>query len=97
MSPAAHAPPAAVPVWRRLAVRLAVAFALLTFVSVAIVGGLVRERQKRELEDAVTDGDCQRAAASSLAGNCHDDGNFDPDHLAQVVGDGFSLSALFGT
>src|SRR5437773_12366993 len=42
-----------VPVWRRLAVRLAVAFALLTFVSVAIVGGLVRERQKRELEDAV--------------------------------------------
>src|SRR5947207_14779643 len=41
------------PVWRRLAVRLAVAFALLTFVSVAIVGVLVRERQKRELEDAV--------------------------------------------
>jgi class 3 adenylate cyclase len=40
-------------VWRRLAVRLAVAFALLTFVSVAIVGVLVRERQKRELEDAV--------------------------------------------
>jgi class 3 adenylate cyclase len=39
--------------WRRLAVRLAVAFALLTFVSVAIVGVLVRERQKRELEDAV--------------------------------------------
>jgi class 3 adenylate cyclase len=43
----------ALPVWRRLAVRLAVAFALLTFVSVAIVGGLVRARQKRELEDAV--------------------------------------------
>jgi class 3 adenylate cyclase len=43
----------ALPVWRRLAVRLAVAFALLTFVSVAIVGVLVRERQKRELEDAV--------------------------------------------
>jgi len=42
-----------VPVWRRLAFRLAVAFALLTFVSVAIVGVLVRERQKRELEDAV--------------------------------------------
>jgi len=39
--------------WRRLSVRLAVAFALLTFVSVAIVGVLVRERQKRELEDAV--------------------------------------------
>ena len=41
------------PVWRRLAVRLAVAFALLTFVSVAIVGALVRQRQQRELEDAV--------------------------------------------
>jgi class 3 adenylate cyclase len=43
----------ALPVWRRLAVRLAVAFAVLTFLSVAIVGVLVRERQKRELEDAV--------------------------------------------
>jgi sigma-B regulation protein RsbU (phosphoserine phosphatase) len=48
-------PPArpALPAWRRLAVRLAVAFAALTFLSVAIVGVLVRERQKRELEDAV--------------------------------------------
>ncbi|HTO12754.1 MAG TPA: adenylate/guanylate cyclase domain-containing protein [Candidatus Binatia bacterium] len=56
MTPAPAAPPAArpaLPPWRRLAVRLAVAFALLTFVSVAIVGVLVRERQKRELEDAV--------------------------------------------
>ena len=43
----------ALPLWRRLAVRLAVAFALLTFVSVAIVGVLVRQRQTRELEDAV--------------------------------------------
>lgn len=51
-APAPSARPA-LPVWRRLAVRLGVAFALLTFVSVAIVGGLVRERQKRELEDAV--------------------------------------------
>jgi len=34
-------------------VRLAVAFAALTFVSVVIVGVLIRERQKRELEDAV--------------------------------------------
>ncbi|HET7341825.1 MAG TPA: adenylate/guanylate cyclase domain-containing protein, partial [Methylomirabilota bacterium] len=50
-SPGAVRP--ALPLWRRLAVRLAVAFALLTVVSVAIVGGLVRERQKRELEDAV--------------------------------------------
>jgi class 3 adenylate cyclase len=41
------------PAWRRLAVRLAVAFAALTFLSVVIVGVLVRERQKRELEDAV--------------------------------------------
>ncbi|HEU4371722.1 MAG TPA: adenylate/guanylate cyclase domain-containing protein [Methylomirabilota bacterium] len=47
------APRAALPAWRRLAVRLAVAFAVLTFLSVAIVGVLVRERQKRELEDAV--------------------------------------------
>ena len=44
---------ARLPVWRRLAVRLAVAFALLTFVTVAIVGALVRARQTRELEDAV--------------------------------------------
>jgi class 3 adenylate cyclase len=43
----------ALPGWRRLAVRLALAFAVLTFLSVAIVGVLVRERQKRELEDAV--------------------------------------------
>jgi class 3 adenylate cyclase len=43
----------ALPPWRRLAVRLALAFALLTFLSVAIVGVLVRARQKRELEDAV--------------------------------------------
>jgi class 3 adenylate cyclase len=41
------------PLWRRLAVRLALAFAVLTFLSVAIVGVMVRERQKRELEDAV--------------------------------------------
>jgi class 3 adenylate cyclase len=52
MSPASSARPA-LPVWRRLAVRLALAFALLTFLSVVIVGALVRERQKRELEDAV--------------------------------------------
>ncbi len=46
-------PREALPPWRRLAVRLALAFAVLTFLSVAIVGVLVRERQKRELEDAV--------------------------------------------
>jgi class 3 adenylate cyclase len=43
----------ALPPWRRLSVRLALAFAALTFLSVAVVGVLVRERQKRELEDAV--------------------------------------------
>jgi class 3 adenylate cyclase len=43
----------ALPAWRRLAVRLAVAFAALTFLSVAIVGVMVRARQKAELEDAV--------------------------------------------
>jgi class 3 adenylate cyclase len=43
----------ALPAWRRLAVRLALAFAVLTFLSVAIVGVLVRARQKAELEDAV--------------------------------------------
>lgn len=52
MTPETSARPA-LPPWRRLAVRLAVAFAVLTFLSVAIVGVLVRERQKRELEDAV--------------------------------------------
>jgi adenylate cyclase len=52
MAPASSAR-SALPPWRRLAVRLAVAFAALTFLSVAIVGVLVRERQKRELEDAV--------------------------------------------
>jgi class 3 adenylate cyclase len=52
MDPASPPRPG-LPAWRRLAVRLAVAFAALTFLSVAIVGVLVRERQKRELEDAV--------------------------------------------
>jgi adenylate cyclase len=51
--PPASSARTALPPWRRLAVRLAVAFAALTFLSVAIVGVLVRERQKRELEDAV--------------------------------------------
>jgi hypothetical protein len=52
MDPAASARPA-LPAWRRLAVRLAVAFAALTFLSVAIVGVMVRARQKAELQDAV--------------------------------------------
>ena len=43
----------ALPLRRRLAVRLALAFALLSFLSVTVVGLLVRERQKSELEDAV--------------------------------------------
>jgi class 3 adenylate cyclase len=49
----ATSPRPALPAWRRLAVRLAVAFAGLTFLSVAIVGVMVRSRQKAELEDAV--------------------------------------------
>ncbi len=53
MTNAASSPRPALPVWRRLAVRLALAFALLTFLSVTIVGTLVRARQKHELEDAV--------------------------------------------
>jgi class 3 adenylate cyclase len=52
MEPAMSVRPA-LPAWRRLAVRLAVAFAALTFLSVAIVGVMVRARQKAELEDAV--------------------------------------------
>ncbi len=49
----AASPRPALPAWRRLAVRLAVAFAALTFLSVAIVGVMVRARQKAELQDAV--------------------------------------------
>ena len=52
MGPASSARPALSP-WRRLVARLALAFVLLTCLSVGIVGGLVRERQRRELEDAV--------------------------------------------
>ena len=39
--------------WHRLGVRLAVAFALLTVLTVGLVGALVHERQKREVEDTV--------------------------------------------
>jgi hypothetical protein len=39
--------------WHRLAVRLAAVFALLALVTVGVVGVLVRERQKREVEDTV--------------------------------------------
>jgi hypothetical protein len=39
--------------WQRLGVRLAAAFALLTLVTVGLVGALVHERQKREVEDTV--------------------------------------------
>src|SRR5262249_6747318 len=37
--------------WRRLSVRLAALFALVTLLAVGLVGGLVYERQKREVED----------------------------------------------
>jgi len=39
--------------WHRLGVRLAAAFALLTLLTVGLVGALVYERQKREVEDTV--------------------------------------------
>jgi len=39
--------------WQRLAVRLAAAFALLTLLTVGLVGVVIRERHKRELEDTV--------------------------------------------
>ena len=39
--------------WQRLGVKLALAFALLTLVTVGLVGALVYERQKREVEDTV--------------------------------------------
>ncbi len=39
--------------WQRLGVKLAVGFALLTLLTVGLVGGLINERQKREVEDTV--------------------------------------------
>ena len=39
--------------WQRLGVKLAAAFALLTLLTVGLVGGLVHERQKREVEDTL--------------------------------------------
>ena len=42
-----------VKVWNRLSVRLAGLFALVTLLAVALVGGVVYGRQKREVEDAV--------------------------------------------
>ena len=39
--------------WQRLGVRLAAAFALLTVLTVGLVGAVVHERQKREVEDTV--------------------------------------------
>ncbi len=40
-------------IWQRLGVRLASLFALVTLLAVVLVGVVVHERQKRELEDAV--------------------------------------------
>jgi class 3 adenylate cyclase len=39
--------------WQRLGVRLAALFALVTFLAVALVGAVVFQRQKREVEDGV--------------------------------------------
>ena len=41
------------PPWRRLSVRLAALFAIVTLVAVGLVGGFVYQRQKREVEDTV--------------------------------------------
>ncbi|HEV8616571.1 MAG TPA: adenylate/guanylate cyclase domain-containing protein [Methylomirabilota bacterium] len=45
------APP--LPAWQRLAVRLATAFALVTLITVGLLGVVIHERQKREVEDTV--------------------------------------------
>ncbi len=45
--------PRALRPWQRLAVRLATAFALLTFATVGLLGLAIHERQKREVEDTV--------------------------------------------
>ena len=47
-------------------------------------------------QHAIGDGDRQRASAAAFAGDGGDERNLQPRHLAQVVGDGFGLSALFG-
>ena len=50
------APPGPLPAlrpWQRLSVRLAALFALATLVAVGVVGAVIYERQKRELEDTV--------------------------------------------
>ena len=39
--------------WQRLDVKLAAVFALLTLLTVGLVGALVHERQKREVEDTI--------------------------------------------
>jgi len=45
-------PPALRP-WQRLAVKLAAGFAALTVLTAGLVGAIVHERQKREVEDTV--------------------------------------------
>ena len=49
-----------------------------------------------EHEDAVADGDRQRAAGAAFAGDGHDDGHGQARHFAQVAGDGLGLAALLG-
>lgn len=50
--PSAPAAPALRP-WHRLGVRLAALFAVVTLLAVALVGGVVHERQKREVQETV--------------------------------------------
>ena len=47
------APAPALPAWQRLAVRLATAFALLTLVTVGLLGVVIHQRQKGEVEETV--------------------------------------------
>ena len=50
-----------------------------------------------EHEDAVGDGEGQRAAGAAFAGDGGDGGDAEAGHFEQVAGDGFALAALFGT
>src|SRR5260370_22686725 len=45
-------------------------------------------------QDAVSNGDRERSAASAFAGDGSDDGNLQPSHLPHAAGNGLRLSAL---
>src|SRR5262249_61625969 len=62
--------------WQRLSVRLAALFAIVTLVAVGLVGGLVYQRQKREVEDTVGTQLLNIARVAALL--------VDPDALAEA-------------